>query len=569
AAWIFPVLMWILVGLVIIVRFIKKIRRDELEFRRSFLLCIPASIISLSFVGFSVSSGGGRLGMLFAAILALLLTALSVLLIVPVADSQCRSVWPEKLKVMDQLFQGRLFIRETGISIMNAFFIGGIILLVLGAALRLSPYLGNFVYLNISWESVNMYRNVSSAFILITNMLILSLILLFAVFGSWAGFLKEKLRNKTSTILVLAISLAPLGLTPALFTPYYSGLLLLLPISVIWAVSVHKYNIITLFFAICGVKALLSMMLIMFLPGALSSFSAIFFITFAAVIFLGGALLVFSRRSADDYDIYIPEYVSRIAERERMQRELEIARSVQMRFLPRSVPQFSNLEIVSLCQPAMEVGGDYYDFIQVDDRHITVLIGDVSGKGVSAAFYMTMVKGIIKTLAKKEERPAALLTDANEIFCENSAGNVFITIIYGIFDLKEKKLTIASAGHNPLIIWKSKQKKIELVNPRGIALGLAKETRCHALIEEKNVLFDDGDIFVFYTDGVSEAMNLKGDVFGEERLCKIIEESAASSPAAIQQNIIDAVADFSGKAPQHDDFTMVVVKAGDHSPRQA
>ena len=270
--------------------------------------------------------------------------------------------------------------------------------------------------------------------------------------------------------------------------------------------------------------------------------------------------LVFRPQCAEDYDNYVPEYVSRIAERERLVRELEIARSVQMRFLPQAVPEFAHLDIVSLCQPAMEVGGDYYDFVRMDEHNMSVLIGDVSGKGVSAAFYMTMVKGIIKTLSKKTRRPAVLLEEANEIFCENAPRDVFVTVIYGVFNLETQALTFASAGHNPLMIWKKKTGMTQKMNPRGIALGLAGSVKYRSLIEETTIPFEEGDVFVFYTDGVSESMNMNQEIFGEERLEAIITKSAHQPPRLIQRNVVEAVSRFSGKAPQHDDFTIVVVK---------
>jgi serine phosphatase RsbU (regulator of sigma subunit) len=191
---------------------------------------------------------------------------------------------------------------------------------------------------------------------------------------------------------------------------------------------------------------------------------------------------------------------------------------------------------------------------------MTVLIGDVSGKGVSAAFYMTMVKGIIKTLSKKTKAPAALLAEANEIFYENAPRNVFITIIYGIFDLKEKTLTLASAGHNPLLVWRYKTGKTRMINPKGIAIGLDHGERSGSIIEETCIPIEEKDVFVFYTDGVSEAMNSDEEIFGEERLRVIIEKYAHLSPQQLQEKIVDAVGEFSGKAPQHDDLTMVVVK---------
>ena len=350
------------------------------------------------------------------------------------------------------------------------------------------------------------------------------------------------------------------GLHRLYFHPPYLGLVLVVPITLIWAHVVRKRDMLTVLISLIGVLFFLDLMLVPLMPDTLFSPPGMAVIIFVGLFFLLGVYLVFRPQSVKDYDSYVPGYVSRIAERERFLKELEIARGVQMRFLPQRIPEFPSLEIVSLCQPAMEVGGDYYDFIQMNERYMSVLIGDVSGKGVSAAFYMTMVKGIIKTLSKKTKAPATLLIEANEIFCENAPRNVFITIIYGIFDLKAQTLTVASAGHNPLIAWRHRTGKTEVVNPRGIALGLAPGEHYREIIEEKCIPIEEKDVFVFYTDGVSEAMNTNEEIFSEDRLRLVIEQYAHLSPQLLQEKIVQAVSEFSGKAPQHDDLTMVVVK---------
>jgi hypothetical protein len=384
-----------------------------------------------------------------------------------------------------------------------------------------------------------------------------------SILSFWPAYLKEKLRHKSVLLLLLTLSLLLSGLPFTFFHPQLSSTLLMLPIAFIFALIAYRYDLLTILFSFLGTKVLMDLALAFLYPGSLPGLVGMAVVIIAIFFLLVGIYLVFRPQSAEDYESYVPEYVNRISERERFLRELEIARSVQMRFLPQKLPDFPSLEIVSLCQPAMEVGGDYYDFVQISERYMSVLIGDVSGKGVSAAFYMTMVKGIIKTLSRKVMKPAALLAEANEIFCENAPRDVFVTIIYGIFDLEERTLTFASAGHNPLIIWKKKTNATQSVNPRGIALGLDKGPQYRAIIEDAVIPIEEDDIYVFYTDGVTEAMNTKQEIFGEERLCETIQKNATLPPRILQKTIIEAVGDFSGKEPQHDDFTMVVIKLKD------
>jgi serine phosphatase RsbU (regulator of sigma subunit) len=148
----------------------------------------------------------------------------------------------------------------------------------------------------------------------------------------------------------------------------------------------------------------------------------------------------------------------------------------------------------------------------------------------------------------------------NTVFFENTPKEVFISLIYGLFDLQKNTLTFARAGHNPLIVRKSVGNTPELLNPRGLAIGLERGTVFAATIEEKTVPIQPGDVFVFYTDGISESMNKNGEEFGEERLGQLINRHAQESATTLLDSITREITNFAGGANQHDDFTMVVVR---------
>jgi hypothetical protein len=548
---------WLTIIGIIIVLFVRKLRKDELEFKRALWIGIVSAVMLLIMA--IVILGVWVQGLVIGGLVGLL-ALIGLLILIPVTESCTREAWPEKLEVIDLLFQGKGAVRETGAAILHAFFLTGITVFLFGGVIFVvtSMDIGYLVFKN---HMINVFRDIPNAVNFILEKIVSSLFIGFIFLGFWPGYLKRKIpTNRFFFILLLALSFNLGGLHRLYFHPPYLGLILVLPMTLIWAHFVYKWDMLTVLISLIGVLFFLNLMLIPLMPDTLFSPPGMAVIIFVGLFFLLGVYLVFRPQSVKDYDSYVPEYVSRIAEKERFLRELEIARDVQMRFLPQRVPEFPSLEIVSLCQPAMEVGGDYYDFIQMNDRYMSVLIGDVSGKGVSAAFYMTMVKGIIKTLSKKTKDPATLLIEANEIFCENAPRNVFITIIYGIFDLKAQTLTVASAGHNPLIAWRHSTGKTEIVNPKGIALGLDPGEHYRSIIEEKCIPIEEKDVFVFYTDGVSEAMNTNEEIFSEERLRIVIEQYAHLSPQLLQEKVVQAVSEFSGKAPQHDDFTMVVVK---------
>jgi serine phosphatase RsbU (regulator of sigma subunit) len=259
-------------------------------------------------------------------------------------------------------------------------------------------------------------------------------------------------------------------------------------------------------------------------------------------------------------DRYVPDYVRRVYERERIQRELEIARNVQVSFLPRHNPDIPHLDVATLCVPAKEVGGDYYDFIELGQDRLGVVIGDVSGKGISAAFYMTLTKGLLKAQARSGGSPRAVLTLLNELFYENAERGIFISMIYGIFDLKRRTLTFARAGHNPMMLRSCKKEMVEELSSPGIALGLESGEAFARTIEERTIGIEKDDIFIFYTDGINEARGKQEDEFGEDRLMLLIERNGDMKAGDLIEEIKAEIGRFTRNIDQHDDMTAVVIK---------
>jgi len=265
-------------------------------------------------------------------------------------------------------------------------------------------------------------------------------------------------------------------------------------------------------------------------------------------------------RTEIDTRVLQPDYLDRLAEKERIKRELEIARQVQLSFLPRQLPKMAGLDIAALCIPANEVGGDYYDFVKLNDNRLGVLIGDVSGKGVSAAFYMTLTKGIIKSSVQDNLSPAQVLIRANQLFYENVDRGIFVSLIYGVFDLEKRVFTSARAGHNPILLLRRQQQNATFVSSQGLALGLDHGEIFSRNIQEQTQVLNHGDVFVFYTDGFTEAMNEHNDEFGESRMIEALSNGIGQSSHDTLKNLRNAVQIFAGDAHQHDDMTMVVVK---------
>ncbi len=245
-------------------------------------------------------------------------------------------------------------------------------------------------------------------------------------------------------------------------------------------------------------------------------------------------------------------------EKKRLESELDVARTIQYKIIPITPPQLINLKISSLFIPAFEVGGDYFDFFQISEDKLGFVIADVSGKGVPAAFIMARIEGIFESLATILESPAKVLIKANEILSRSLDKKSFVTATYGIINLKTGVLKFARAGHVPLIL--SLNEGAQKLIPSGIGLGLDYGNTFAENLEEKEIILNDNDIVVLYTDGITESKNQYGDEFGEQRLIEVISESRNEDVNEISKRIMEKISVFSRDNSQHDDITLVIFK---------
>ncbi len=248
-------------------------------------------------------------------------------------------------------------------------------------------------------------------------------------------------------------------------------------------------------------------------------------------------------------------------ERERIARELEIGQEVQKKLLPSLNIDIPGFDLAGFCLPAKEIGGDYYDIINGLDNKLGIIIGDVSGKGLPAAIYMTLTKGILQACVSDNLSPAEALSKANQLIYQIIERGFFVSVFFALLDYNSKKVVFSRAGHNPLIHYNKNTNEINTFQPGGIALGLEKGSHFRSEIEEAELQLNSGDILVFYTDGFSEAMNDQQEEFGEDRLLDIIKKHNEESAPSIIDRIHEQVMDFTGDTPRHDDMTMMILKA--------
>ncbi len=253
-------------------------------------------------------------------------------------------------------------------------------------------------------------------------------------------------------------------------------------------------------------------------------------------------------------------------EKKRMEEELRIAHEIQMSLLPQAPASIPGLSITALCVPAREVGGDYYDFLPLDEHRLGFLIADVAGKGTSAALYMAELKGLMLSLSQTYGSPRELLIMANRLIAAHLDARSFITMTYAVIDLQRRTLTFARAGHTPLLYLPGGEpagdRSVQLLAPDGLVLGLKIDdgTLFERLLQEQTIRLRSGDVYLLYTDGMSEAMNPQDDCFGEQRLGRIIEEHAHLPCGELRERMLREIEAFVGGAPQHDDMTMILLK---------
>ena len=266
----------------------------------------------------------------------------------------------------------------------------------------------------------------------------------------------------------------------------------------------------------------------------------------------------------------IETLLEQAAEKRRLEEELRIAREIQMSLLPRHAVPMPGLSLAALCVPAREVGGDYYDFFALGPQRLGLLVADVAGKGTSAALYMAELKGLMLSLSQIHESPRQLLIEVNRIIAANLDSRSFITMTYAVVDLERRTLIYARAGHTPLIHrTTASPARADLVAPSGMVVGLqldGLEHRFAELLEEVTVPLVDGDVFLLYTDGLSEAMNAEGDLFSEERLRVLVEEHGGLGSDGLRERIVRDVEAHVGGADPHDDMTLIVVTVDAVSP---
>ena len=249
-----------------------------------------------------------------------------------------------------------------------------------------------------------------------------------------------------------------------------------------------------------------------------------------------------------------------MAQRERLNRELEIAREVQEHLFPQRLPPVRGLDYCGQCRPAREVGGDYYDFLELPGGRLGIAIGDVSGKGVGAALMMASLEASLRALASVVDDPAELMERVNSLVYQASSANRYATLFYAQYDPANRRLSYVNAGHNPPVVLRNCGGSCQVLRLEtgGPVIGLLRHPY------ERGVFsLEAGDLVVLFTDGVSESMNVRYEEWGEERFVEFAKTCHGLPVLEGMRRILAAAQAFAAGASQHDDMTLVMLRVAD------
>ncbi|MFQ5750503.1 MAG: SpoIIE family protein phosphatase, partial [bacterium] len=251
-----------------------------------------------------------------------------------------------------------------------------------------------------------------------------------------------------------------------------------------------------------------------------------------------------------------------LVDQERLQKEMQVAQDIQQTLLPMEFPELEGYELASYYEAAKEVGGDYYDFVEVDKDTLGIAVADVSGKGIPGSLVMTMIRTTLRTEARGIKDAAEVLTRVNTAVSSDIKKGMFVTVFYLIIDSKKRSINYASAGHNPMILYRGSTKQTYYLNPKGFPIGiqLPQKDLFRQSIESETIQLTKDDILLVYTDGITEAMNSQRELFGEELLLKVLRANGHLDVNEFVERLKAEIYSFTEGNPQNDDISFVAIK---------
>ncbi len=557
-AEVFEILFYVIFSVILLIVGFRRLRAFEIGFRSAtYLALIIGGLFAVWLYFELVEEMASTLELLIPMLIVPILVGGAFVPLWAIAESIGRETWKEKFITFDLLRTGHLLHSRIGLALLRGTVAG---LAMLAAGLVAAQLVGGFAPVWIrqsNGDGMRLFTSTSPGLFIIGKAVLMNLFGVAFLLVAIVSLARQNIRSKA---LMIAGSAAVFTVIDSVnLVPLPAAWLVILPVMVLLVWVYVQTDVLTAFTGAL-VFSVLDSGIMMLMPGnAAYHVDGLLIATFIALTLVWAIAAMLLPDRVKDLDDIAPRFQRHITERQRLSRELEIARDVQMSFLPKRNPNVPGLDIASHCAPALEVGGDYYDFIDIGEGRLGIAIGDVSGKGTQAAFYMTLTKGFLQALATQHDSPSQVLVDMNRLFYRNVDRGHFISMIYAVFDVREQRLHIARAGHSP-VMRRSADTTVDLIQSRGIALGFEAGETFSATIEDVSVPLRPGDVFVLYTDGYPEAMTRTREEYGEARLATALQKFSGGTAEELLSHLYRDTRRFAGRAEQHDDMTMVVVR---------
>ncbi len=246
-------------------------------------------------------------------------------------------------------------------------------------------------------------------------------------------------------------------------------------------------------------------------------------------------------------------------EKQRMDHDLGVARRIQMSLLPEQLPHHAGVELAAFNEPALQIGGDYYDFVPIDEHHLGIAIADVSGKGIGGAMLMSVCRSVLRAQAPGNLSPAAVLKSLNRVMGPDLSEDMFVTMLYMVLHLDSRKLVVARAGHErPFVI--SAGRPPRCLEASGIAIGMTDAATFEAGLGEAEYQLEPGDVVVAYTDGITEAMSSTGQEWGLPELLEACQVASTDGAHSVLNNVRTRLRRWVGERAQYDDMTLLALR---------
>jgi len=260
------------------------------------------------------------------------------------------------------------------------------------------------------------------------------------------------------------------------------------------------------------------------------------------------------------FALYSSSVFHEAAEKRRLDEDLAVAFEIQRILLPDGAPEVPGYDIAGINIPARSVSGDYYDYLSVDPTHCGVTIADVSGKGVPASLIMAMCRSVLRSEAPGQLAPAAVLHEVNAQLYPDIKEDMFISMAYAILDHDSSTITLCRAGHDAPLLYRAKDGSVSRINPPGMALGIDSGAVFNRVTGDFTLTMDPGDCLLLYTDGLTEALDARGEEFGMKKVTESLVGAVGESASEIIARLTDDVRAFIGPHPQHDDITIIAIR---------